>query len=117
LESGEILIRQGEPQLFLYFLDAGELTVEFRTEEERPLRLATSGPGTIVGELSFYLGTPASATVSAVSPSVVYRLSSENLQRLELDDPLVAAVLHRFLIKQVSQRLLRTMETVEALSD
>jgi SulP family sulfate permease len=117
LESGEILIRQGEPQLFLYFLDAGELTVEFRTEEERPLRLATSGPGTIVGELSFYLGTPASATVSAVSPSVVYRLSSENLQRLELDDPLVAAVLHRFLIKQVSQRLLRTMETVETLSD
>jgi len=81
------------------------------------VRLATSGPGTIVGELSFYLGAPASSTVTAVQPSRVYRLSAENLQRLQQEDPLASAILHRFLLKRVSQRLLRVLEAVEALSD
>ena len=117
LNAGQTIIRQGERQRYLYFLDAGELTVEYRTEEDQPMRLATSGPGTIVGELSLFLDTPATATVTAAQPSVVYRLSADDLQRLEREDLLAAAVLHRFLLKRVGQRLLSTLETVEVLSD
>ena len=39
LEAGEILIHQNEKQDYLYFLDAGELTVEYTTEEGKLLRL------------------------------------------------------------------------------
>jgi SulP family sulfate permease len=117
LDAGQTIIRQGERQRYLYFLDAGELTVEYRTEEDQPVRLATSGPGTIVGELSLFLDTPATATVTAAQPSVVYRLSADDLQRLEREDLLAAALLHRFLLKRVGQRLLSTLETVEVLSD
>jgi SulP family sulfate permease len=117
LEAGQILIRQGERQENLYLLDAGKLNVEYRTEEGRAVRLATSGPGTIVGELSLYLGAPASATVTAAQPSTAYRLSSENLLRVEREDPRAAAILHRFLLKRVGQRLQSAVETVDALSD
>jgi SulP family sulfate permease len=117
LEVGQLLIRQGDPQENLYFLEAGELTVEFHTEEGRPLRLATSGPGAIVGELGLYLGTPASATVTAVQPSTAYHLSSANLRRLEREEPLAAAVLHRLILKRLGLRLIGAIETVEALSD
>jgi SulP family sulfate permease len=115
LEAGEVLIRQGEYQKNLYFLDAGELSVERVGEENIPLRLETSGPGAIVGELSAYLNVPASATVTAVQPSLVYHLSAENLQRLEQEDPQTAAILHRFLLKRTGNRLLNAMATVEAL--
>jgi SulP family sulfate permease len=117
LESGERLIQQGELGHCLYFLDAGGLLVEFTAEHGEVVRLATSGPGTIVGELSMYLGAPASATVTATQPSVAYCLSSDSLKRLELEQPASAAVLHRFLLKRVSQRLQSALETVEALSE
>jgi SulP family sulfate permease len=117
LDIGETIIRQGERHQCLYFLDSGELTVEYRTEEDQVMRLATSGPGTIVGELSLFLERPATATVKAAQPSVVYCLSSDNLRRLEREDLLAATVLYRFLLKRVGQRLLSALETVEALSD
>jgi sulfate permease, SulP family len=115
LETGEVLIRQGENHSSLYFLDAGELSVERVAEGEMILRLETSGPGAIVGELSAYLNVPASATVTAKQASIVYRLSVENLRRLELEDPQTAAILHRFLLKRTGDRLLNAIATVEAL--
>jgi SulP family sulfate permease len=116
LASGQSLITQGEPHKCMYFLDAGELTIEYRTGENQSVRLETSGPGTIVGELGLYLGTPASASVTAARPSIAYGLSDDNLHRLELEDPLAAALLHRFLLKRVGQRLQRSLEAMEALA-
>src|SRR3972149_8599869 len=98
------------------FLDAGELTIEYRTGENQTLRLETSGPGTIVGELGLYLGTPASASVTAAQPSTAYSLSFDNLRRLEMEDPLAAALLHRFLLKRVGQRLQPSLEAMDALA-
>jgi SulP family sulfate permease len=117
LQAGQVLINQGERQQKLYMLDAGELSVEYRTEEDRQVRLETGGPGVIVGELSFYLGTPATATVIATQPSTAYSLSYEALSRLERENPLAAVVIHRFILKRVGLRLLSTLETVEALLD
>ena len=117
LEAGQALIRQGEHHENLYFLDSGELIIEYQIEDSQPLRLATYGPGTFVGELSLYLGTPASASVTAARPSVAYSLSSEDLARLEQGVPLAAMVLHRFLLKRVGRRLQNALETVDDLSD
>jgi SulP family sulfate permease len=117
LEPGQALICQGEPHKHMYFLDAGELTIEYRTGENQTLRLETSGPGTIVGELGLYLGTPASASVNAAQASTVYGLSYDNLRRLEKEDPLAAALLHRFLLKRVGQRLQRSLEAMDALAE
>jgi sulfate permease, SulP family len=115
LITGQVLIHQGEPQQKLYFLDAGELTVAYHTGTEQQVRMETSGPGTIVGELGLYLGTSASATVTAAQPSTVYCLSAGELEKLEQEHPAVAAALHRFLLKRVARRLLMAIETVDIL--
>ena len=117
LEAGQALIIQGERHQNLYFLDSGEITIEYKTAEGEQLRLANIGPGTIVGELSLFLGTPSSATVVSAHPSTLYRLSAEHLDQLEMEDTLAAMVLHRFLLKRVGQRLLNTLETVSELTD
>jgi SulP family sulfate permease len=117
LAPGQVLISQGEPHKHMYFLDAGELTIEYCTGENQTLRLETSGPGTIVGELGLYLGTPASASVIAAQSSTAYGLSYDNLHRLEMEDPLTAALLHRFLLKRVGQRLQRSLEAMDALAE
>ena len=117
LAAGKALIIQGERQQNLYFLDSGEISVEYETAEGEHIRLANNGPGTFVGELSLLLGTPSSATVISTRPSTLYRLSAEHLERLEVEDPLAAMVLHRFLLKRVGQRLLNTLETVSELTD
>jgi SulP family sulfate permease len=116
LEAGQVLIRQGEPHQYMYFLDAGELTIEYRTEDGQAMRLETNGPGAVVGELGLYLGTPASASVTAAQPATAYSLSDVNLRRLEHEDPLAAALLHRFLLKRVGLRLRGALETIDALS-
>ena len=116
LEAGQGLIRQGERHQQMYFLDAGEITIEYRTGEDQRVRLESSGPGTLVGELGLYLGTPASANVTVAQPGTAYSLSAEDLRRLEREDPLAAALLHRFLLKRVGQRLRSSLETMEALS-
>lgn len=116
LQAGEELLHQGEHQENLYFLDAGELTLEYSPGVERQIRLETSGPGTIMGELSFYLEIPSPATVKAALPSLVYRLSAKNLKHLEQDSPQVAMLLHRFLLKRVGQRLVNVLETLDAMS-
>jgi hypothetical protein len=116
LEEGQVLIRQGEPHPRLYFLDAGELTIQYRTQADQEVRLETSGPGSIVGELGVYLGTPASASVAAAQASTVYSLSAEELRKLEREDPQAAALLHRLLLKRVGQRLRNALESLEALS-
>lgn len=117
LEAGDVLIKQGEIQHSLYFLDSGEVTVEYRTDDSRSVRLAASGPGTILGELSLYLDRPASATVIATQPSIAYRLSAENLNHLEHEQPTASVVLHRYLLKRVGQRLISALETIDALAD
>lgn len=116
LEAGSVLIRQGERQHNLYFLDSGEVTVEYRTDDSRSVRLATSGPGTVLGELSLYLDRPASATVIATQPSVAYRLSAEDLTRIEQEHPIASVVLHRYLLKRVGQRLISALETIDELA-
>ena len=116
LSTGQLLIQQGEPHPYMYFLDAGELNIQYRTDKDEVVRLETGGPGTTVGELGFYLGTPATASVSAAEPSIVYALSQENLRRLEVSTPLAASLLHHLLLKRIAQRLRSAVESIEALS-
>jgi SulP family sulfate permease len=117
LQNGALLIRQGEPQPYLYFLEAGEITVEYQTGDSHVVRLESGGPGAITGELSFYLGIPAPATVRAARESILYRLPANDLHSLEREHPHTAALLHRFLLKKSGRRVLNLLEAMETLLD
>lgn len=70
LSAGEYLIRFGEHEPALYLLCSGVLEVR---RDDHPLATFRE-PGSVVGELSLLLGTPASADVVATEPTVVRRV-------------------------------------------
>ena len=69
--KGSSLIQQGDISDDLYFLESGRVTVLVTFASGAVMRVRTMGPGTMVGELGFYLGMARSATVVADEPAIV----------------------------------------------
>ena len=116
LAAGTVLIEQGAVASDIFFIEAGRAAVVLAAGSER-LRLATLGPGSIVGEMAFYLGQPRSAAVSAETPVVAWRLSSASLARLEADLPDALIGLHRGMAALLAERLSGANRLVRLLSD
>ncbi|MGH2696627.1 MAG: SulP family inorganic anion transporter [Actinomycetota bacterium] len=115
--AGQTVMLQDEPSDGLYFLESGRLTVQLESTEGGLMRLRTMGPGTVVGEVTLYLGTPRTASVVAEVPSRLHRLSADALARMERGDPTVAAAVHRMFARLLAERLTDTLNEVEALLD
>ncbi len=115
VKSGEHLIRQKEQSNDLYFIETGKVSVRLETSEGRLVRLRAMGPGTIVGEVAFYLDIPRSASVVADLPTTGYRLKRENLRRLRTERPDLAAMFHEFIAHRLSERVAETGRLVDTL--
>ncbi|HSJ54926.1 MAG TPA: SulP family inorganic anion transporter [Anaerolineae bacterium] len=115
LEPEQVLIHQGEPTKGLYFIEEGQVTIRLEMEGGESMRLRTRGPGTVVGEVGLYLGTPATASVVVEGACTVYRLSAEALDRMEAQAPELAFAFHRAMASHLSDRLASTTEIVQAL--
>ena len=117
VEEGTVLLHQDEPAGDIYVLAEGRLAVETSTPEGRRVRLRTLRPGVVVGEIALYSGVPRTADVVAQTPCVVLRCSSEQIARMESEQPGVAAGLHRWLAGTLADRLSDTMRTFDVLLD
>lgn len=104
--DGDILIAQGENGGDLFVLEKGKLAIE-----RDGVRLATiSIPGSVVGEISVFTGTSASATVKADGPASV-RVIREAIKVLEAEPQLTLR-----LAALVASRLEATSGELVALS-
>ncbi len=117
LTTGTTLIRQNDPAEDVFVLESGRLTVEMVTVEGTRMRLSTIRPGVVVGEVAHYAGVPRTADVIAETPSVVLRLSDSSMERLESEDPKLAAALHRWLATTLAGRLSETTRAFDELLD
>jgi SulP family sulfate permease len=115
LAAGEWLMREGDAPEHLYVLASGQLTAQRERPGREPLRLQTQRGVQVVGEIGFYLGQPRSADVIADETSVVYRLSAEELQRMERQDPALASVLHQLIVRLLAGRVTHLTDAVDAL--
>ncbi len=115
LEEGETLVEQGTPSDELFFVASGKITASIRIQTDRNIRLRVFGPGTVLGEVSWYRGTPRSASLIAESDSLVYRLSKEALPGVEQSDPHLVSRLHRFIATLLSERLMLTNASLSAV--
>jgi sulfate permease, SulP family len=114
LAPGAYLCRQADPGDAIYFVDSGRVTVSLAVGEGRALRLRSFGAGTIVGEMAVYTGARRSADVIADEPTVALRLTVATLQRLETDDPVLAARLHKLVARVLAARLVVANEQIRA---
>ena len=115
--EGTVLLHQDDPPGDIYVLESGRLAVETTTPEGTRLRLRTLRPGVVVGEITLYTGIQRTADVVAEAPSVVLRISRESIERLESEEPELAATLHRWLATTLAERLTDTMRAFDVLLD
>ena len=109
------IIEQGKDPGGIYFIDSGRITVRLDIGTGEEIRLKSLGSGTVVGEVSLYLGSKASASVLTKTDCVIYFLSKDNFQKLNLESPGKAAELHTYIIKLLSDRLAKSNATIQAL--
>jgi sulfate permease, SulP family len=115
--EGTVLLHQDDPPGDVYVLESGSLSVETVTPEGTRLRLRTLRPGVVVGEIAHYTGIARTADVVAVAPSVVLRIDRESIERLEAEEPELAAALHRWLATTLAERLTDARGAMDALLD
>jgi sulfate permease, SulP family len=117
LSDGAVLIHQGESPDDVYVLESGRLRVEMQTTDGTRMRVRSISPGVVVGEVAMYSGDPRTADVVAEGSTVVLRLDRASIDRLEAQDPELAAALHRWLASGLSERLSDTLRAFDALLD
>ncbi len=117
IQAGEYLIKQGEAANDLFFIESGHLTVEFETSAGQKTRLRSVQSGVTVGEMTLYLGGLRTASVRADVPSTFYRLTTKNLDKIQQEDPAIAASLHEWLGRMLAERLADNSRIIEMLLD
>ncbi len=105
MQPEDVLIKQGEEADDVFFIASGRVRVQVTLPNGEVLRLRTMLGGAIVGEIALYLRQKRTADVIVDVPTVVYRLSADDLARLQQEDAELAALAHRLLASNLSEKL------------
>jgi phosphoserine phosphatase RsbU/P len=101
LESGEMLIHQGEASDAAFFLDSGSVQVFEETRYE-PVTLATLEAPRLIGEIGALAGLARTASVKTLTPARVYRISRAQLFELSRKSPEMLMAVVRQLGQQIN---------------
>jgi SulP family sulfate permease len=112
-----VLVHQGAPSDDVFVLRSGRLRVEMRTSSGQRVRLRTMLPGTVVGEIGLYVGSPRTADVVSETGCELLLLRRSTLTRLEAEEPALAADVHRWFATILARRLTETLAMLDPLLD
>ena len=113
LENGEaksfstetVLIKEGERHPSPMVLLEGRLNVTTSNQQQGQEQLSTLTPGCLVGEMSWLEKRPAVATITSSGDCTVLRLSIEQLELLDRQQPTLAAQLHRVIAQKLAMQI------------
>ncbi len=108
-------MEQGAPSEDMFVILKGRVTVKLDGMDEDE-RLRTYGPGSLVGEMAMYLGGRRSASVVAETPARAVKLTLGAIERMTVEEPQVAADLHRTIAAALAGRLQKNNELLRLLS-
>ena len=111
------IIEEGVKSRGLFFIKSGRVTVQLNSNKNKKICLKSMGPGTIVGEVSLYLNSLATASVISENKCEVYFLSHANFEKLKNESSNRAAELHTYVIRLLSDRLAKSNATIRALME
>ena len=97
--EGKVLWKQNDPPDGLYIVQSGILRATYQFADPTPPMVETMVPGTIAGELSTLSGLERNATCVVARAAVLWKLSSENLARLEQERPELARAFTQLVLK------------------
>jgi CRP/FNR family transcriptional regulator, cyclic AMP receptor protein len=105
LKAGDCVFLEGDPAREMFILVDGELEILKKSRRGKEARVAILGPGDAFGEMSVLDLQPRSATVRAVSPVRVVRMSTEELDALYRRDLKAYSMLVLNIARDLSRRL------------
>jgi CRP/FNR family transcriptional regulator, cyclic AMP receptor protein len=105
--QGERIVAQGETGNAMYIILEGSVQV-IRDIEVGQQFLARLGRNRSFGEVALLTHSPRSATVIAETPVRLIRISSENINRLSVENPRIALQIYRILAESLAQSLRQT---------
>ncbi|MGZ5971235.1 MAG: cyclic nucleotide-binding domain-containing protein [Polyangiales bacterium] len=105
IEPGTLVMREGETAREMFVVLGGELEVLKRGAGGNEARVAMLGPGDWVGEMSIIDVMPRSATVRALAPSLLLKISAEDLDKLYRRDVKSYALFVLNMARELSRRL------------
>ncbi len=102
---GEAIFREGDEANAMYVVLAGEMEVTKKSRGAVDARVAVLGPGDWFGEMSIVDIQPRSATVRALAPGRLIRVSAADLDSLYRHDVRSYAIIVLNLARELSRRL------------
>ncbi len=114
LVPGEALFQQGWRGDFMAVVAAGSFRVGVTGADGRETPVSELSAGDVIGEMACVDPAPRSATVTARTQAVVYCISRPMLLALRDKGPGVAMAILSGVIAQVTERIRRTNDNIEA---
>lgn len=106
--AGDLIVREGEPGLSLFLIEAGSVDVRTCDPTGQEVLLAELGPGEFFGEVAVLTGRPRTATIVARETVTLIEILGEDLERIVASYPGVRGVLEEF----YQRRAKATVETM-----
>jgi CRP-like cAMP-binding protein len=104
-EIGEVIFREGDEGSAMYVVLAGEVEITKMSRNGVDARVAMLGPGDWFGEMSIVDIQPRSASVRAIAPARLVRISAGDLDSLYRHDVRSYAIVVLNLARELSRRL------------
>jgi CRP-like cAMP-binding protein len=103
--AGDIVFREGDEARDMYVVIEGEMEVLKASKRAIEARVAVLGPGDWFGEMSILDVQPRSATVRALAPSRLLKITASDLDALYRQDVKSYALFVLNLARELSRRL------------
>jgi len=95
IRAGDLLIKQGDADRTMYFLEQGSLQIFVTGGPPGSNRIAILRAGSVVGEPGLFGDSPRMANVEAMTPCTVWALRSPRLEELAQRQPALVLELLR----------------------
>ncbi len=105
VQAGETIFREGDPAREMYVVLDGEIEVLKKSRRGRETRVAILGPNDCFGEMSIIDMQPRSATVRALGPARLLRITTEEMDALYRHDLKSYTLIVLNLARDLSRRL------------
>ena len=105
LSDGDALIKQGAATESAFYIKDGKVSLLLTDDAGNNTKLATRGPGDVLGELSLLLGHKASVSAVAMGPVTIIEVQSSVLLTMLREDPGQSGRLFKFMATYLSERI------------
>jgi glutaminase len=118
LTPGLVLFEEGDPADALYFVSAGQVSVDVLLgRPRRRVRMSTIPAGQAFGEIALIDGGTRSSRIVADQPALCHILSADAFQTLRDSYPDIALILFQGIARSLSARLRHANREIRVLAD